>query len=409
LLALAFKLEDGRFGQLTYTRIYQGTIRRGDMVYNIRNDKRFKIPRLVRMHSNEMEEVNEASAGDVIGIFGVECASMDSFTDGSIKCAMTSMFIPEPVISLSIKPKSTNAFSTFSKALQKFSREDPTFQISQDNDTHETIISGMGELHLEIYIERMNREFGVECIVGPPKVNYRETIQQRATFNYLHKKQSGGQGQFGRVIGYVEPLAEDELNDKTKVSQKKSFEFVNALVGTNIPPEFISSCQKGATEAIEKGVIAGNIMHGVRVVLEDGQTHPVDSSDIAFRLAMSYGVKEGLRDAKPVILEPVMNVEISAPAQFQGEIVAGLNRRLGVITSNDNSEDGAFVTITADVPLAQMFGYSTDLRSITQGKGEFTMEYKTHCPVLRDVQDRLEKEYKAELAAKYKKFFFEEF
>lgn len=392
LVALAFKLEESRFGQLTYIRIYQGTMKKGMNVINVSNGKKSKIPRLVRMHSNEMEDVDSASAGDVVAVFGIECASMDSFTDGTVNMSMMSMFVPNPVMSLAVRPKDMQQSSNFSKAISKFTREDPTLKVAVDGKTGETIMSGMGELHLEIYIERLKREFKVECISGNPSVKYRETICAKSTFNYLHKKQSGGSGQYAKVIGFIEPLDEEK--------QKKGidFEFANHVVGTNIPPEFIPSCEKGARGACEKGALAGFPLSGVRVVVTDGQAHAVDSNDMAFQLAMQYGIRQAVKNAKPVVLEPIMKLEVVSPVEFQGTIIGGLNKRGGLIMASDISEDGSQVSIIADVPLVQMFGYSTDLRSSTQGKGEFTMEYKEHMPVSKDRQEDLIKKHLEKLA-----------
>ena len=272
LVALAFKLEESRFGQLTYIRVYQGTLKKGMNVVNMSNGKKVKIPRLVRMHSNEMQDVDSASAGDVVAVFGVDCSSMDTFTDGQVEYSMVSMFVPKPVMSLSVKPKDSQMANNFSKAIGKFTREDPTLRISVDPKTKETIMSGMGELHLEIYVERMKREYNVECVTGNPSVNYKETVGAKAQFNYLHKKQSGGSGQYAKVIGFIEPLDEDEV--------KKGLEFVfeNQVIGTNIPPEFIPSCEKGAKAACEKGVLAGYPLTGVRVVITDGQVRRTSRS-----------------------------------------------------------------------------------------------------------------------------------
>jgi elongation factor G len=395
LIALAFKLEESRFGQLTYIRIYQGSLKKGQYIFNMSNRKKVKVPRIVRMHSDEMEEIEEAGAGDVVAIFGVECASMDSFTDGTVDAALTSMFVPQPVMSIAVHPKDQAMADKFAKALSKFSREDPTLRISVDTKTKDTILSGMGELHLEIYVERLKREYNVECILGNPSVNYKETVTRKAEFNYLHKKQSGGSGQFARVIGYVEPIPEE------RVKTGAVFEFANYVIGTNIPPEFIPSCEKGAKEASEKGPLTGNSLHGVRVVLTDGQAHAVDSNDISFRLATINGVRQGMQAAQAVILEPIMSLVVTTPQEFQGSIIAGLNKRMGLIQGSDTSDDGSVCVIKADVPLAQMFGYSTDLRSSTQGKAEFTMEYKEHLPSTREEQQRLIKAYKDALAAEH--------
>ena len=389
LVALAFKLEESRFGQLTYIRVYQGTLKKGNYATNMSTGKKIKVPRLVRMHSNEMQDVDSAGAGDVVAVFGVECSSMDTFTDGTVHYSMVSMFVPKPVMSLAIKPKDNNKAANFSKAIGKFTREDPTLRVSVDDKTSETIMSGMGELHLEIYVERMKREYNVECITGSPSVNYKETVGKRGTFNYLHKKQSGGSGQYARVIGFVEPLDEETLKKGI------DFEFENQIIGTSIPPEYIASCEKGAKNACSKGVLAGYPLSGVRVVINDGAAHAVDSNDISFQLAMLYGIKQAVSAGKPQILEPVMNLEVVAPSEFQGTVIGGLNKRGGLILDTNLNEDGSSVNIRADCPLSEMFGYSTDLRSSTQGKGEFSMEYKSHQPVSKDTQETLIKEYVA--------------
>ncbi len=396
LLALAFKLEESRFGQLTYVRIYQGTLKKGDYIQNVRTRSRTKVPRVVRMHADDMEEIDEASAGDVVAIFGVECASMDSFVSGekrgeSSRLAMASMYVPRPVISLAVAPKKgapPNIVDQFGNALQRFTREDPTLRVHVDNESKQTIISGMGELHLDVYVERMRREYKVEVDVGEPQVNYREAITRKATFDYLHKKQTGGSGQYAKIIGYIEPTEEDD------------FEFINECVGTNVPSEFIPSVEKGCRDAIAKGDLVGFPVEGLRVVLQDGAAHAVDSSDQAFRAAALYAVKKAISEAGAKVLEPVMALEVSAPTEFQGDIMGSINQRRGMITNN--STDGAQSVINADVPLAQLFGYSTDIRSQTQGKGEFTMEYKTHTSVMPDQQAELVKEFQARRAEESK-------
>lgn len=382
LVALAFKLEESRFGQLTYMRVYQGTIKKGMQAFNVTTGKKVKFPRLVKMHSNEMMDVDSAGAGDVVVVFGLECSSMDSFTDGS-KLSLKSMFVPKPVMSLSIRPKETTKQAVFGKAIGKFTREDPTLKVHMDEKTQETILSGMGELHLEIYIERLKREYNCECVTGAPTVNYKETITEKAEFNYLHKKQTGGSGQYARVIGYIEPLTDEEMASGT------DFEFVNECTGTNIPSEYYPSCEKGAIKASQKGVLAGFQLTGMRVVLTDGQAHDVDSSDMAFQTAMRFGIRAGVTKAHGQILEPVMALEVSTPSEFQGTVVGGINKRNGVITSSEMNEDGSQLQVDADVPLSVLFGYSTDLRSSTQGKGEFSMEYKTHQPVSGQLQKEL--------------------
>ena len=387
LVALAFKLEESRFGQLTYIRVYQGTLKKGQYATNMTTGKKVKVPRLVRMHSNEMQDVETAGAGDVVAVFGVECSSMDTFTDGTVQYSMVSMFVPKPVMSLAIKPKDNAKAANFSKAIGKFTREDPTLRVSIDDKTKETIMSGMGELHLEIYVERMRREYGVDTVTGSPSVNYKETVAKRGIFSYLHKKQSGGSGQYAKVVGFVEPLDEETLKKGV------DFEFENQIIGTSIPPEYIASCEKGAKAACAKGVLAGYPLSGVRVVINDGAAHAVDSNDISFQLAMMYGIRQAVTIGKPQILEPVMNLEVVAPSEFQGQVIGGLNKRGGLIMATDLNEDGSQVNIRADVPLSEMFGYSTDLRSGTQGKGEFSMEYKSHQPVSKASQEELVKAY----------------
>ena len=382
LIMLAFKLEDGRYGQLTYVRTYQGKLNKGDTVYNRRTGKKVKIGRLCRMHSDEMEEIDSCGAGDIVALFGVDCASGDTFTSEGINCSMSSMHIPEPVISLAVIPADNKAQVNMSKALNRFTKEDPTFRTFVDHETGETIVSGMGELHLEVYIERMKREYNAEVEVGQPQVAYRETVTQRAEFDYTHKKQTGGSGQFARVAGYLEPLEEGE------------YEFVDNIVGGVIPREFISSCDKGFQKSLKKGNLCGAAITGVRCVINDGAFHAVDSSDVAFQLASIGAFKEGYMKAKPVILEPIMKVSIEGPSEFQGAVMGSINQRRGMIIGSN--EEGLYSVIEAEVPLSEMFGYSTTLRSLTQGKAEFTMEFATFKPVPKGVSDELIKAYEEE-------------
>ena len=382
LIMLAFKLEDGRYGQLTYTRTYQGQLAKGDTVYNSRTGKKTKIGRLCRMHSNEMEEIDACGSGDIVALFGVDCASGDTFTSEDISCSMTSMHIPEPVISLAVIPKDNKAQINMSKALNRFTKEDPTFKTYVDHETGETIISGMGELHLEVYVERMKREYNALVEVGAPQVAYRETISQRAEFNYTHKKQTGGSGQYGRVAGYMEPMDEGD------------YEFVDKIVGGVIPREFIGSCDKGFHKSLEKGSLCGATITGVRCVINDGAYHAVDSSDIAFQLASIGAFKEGYLKAKPIILEPIMKVAVEGPTEFQGSIMGSINQRRGMIIGTN--EEGTYSVVEAEVPLSEMFGYSTTLRSLTQGKAEFTMEFASFKPVPKGVSEQLIKAYNDE-------------
>jgi elongation factor G len=380
LTSLAFKLEDGRYGQLTYIRIYQG--KKGDTIINSRDGKKVKVGRLVRMHSDEMEEIEEAAAGDIVALFGIDCASGDTFTSQDISVSMSSMHVPEPVISLAILPVDNKAQVNMSKALNRFTKEDPTFKTFVDHETNETIISGMGELHLEVYIERMKREYQAEVQVGQPQVAYRETITQRAEFNYIHKKQTGGSGQFGRVGGFMEPMEEGE------------YEFEDKIVGGSIPREFISSCDKGFRKSLEKGSLAGSPITGVRVTINDGASHAVDSSDVAFQLAAIGAFKEGYQKAKPVILEPIMKVAVEGPSEFQGAVMGSLNQRRGIIIGT--VEEANYTSVESEVPLSEMFGYSTVLRSLTQGKAEFTMEFANYKQVPKSVSEEIIKKSQEE-------------
>ena len=387
-VGLAFKLEDGRYGQLTYMRVYQGKVSKGDFIINQANQRKVKVPRIVRMHSNEMNDINEGQAGDIIALFGVECASGDTFTDGTVQYTMTSMHVPDAVISLAVSPKERSATANFSKALNRFTKEDPTFRVHRDEESAQTIISGMGELHLEIYIERMRREYNCEVIAGKPQVAYRETISQKGEFAYTHKKQTGGSGQFARVCGYLEPLPSDAV---------QQYEFVDDIVGGSIPREFIPACDKGFQEAVKKGSLIGFPVVGVRVVINDGAFHAVDSSEMAFKTAAIMGFREGYAAAKPIILEPMMKVEVQAPEEFQGSVVGQLNQRRGTILSTENRE--GYLIAVAEVPLNTMFGYSTDLRSATQGKGEYTMEFAKYSPVPKNEAEALMAQYREKLAA----------
>lgn len=388
VVALAFKLEDGKYGQLTYVRVYQGTIKKGDELYNTRIRKKFKIGRLIRMNSAEMEDINEAPAGDIIALFGVDCASGDTFCGGNLNYAMSSMYVPDPVISLSITPKDKASSDQMAKALNRFVKEDPTFRSYVDPESNQTIIQGMGELHLDVYIERMRREYKCDVETGMPQVAYREAITQRADFNYTHKKQTGGAGQYGRVAGFIEPITEGD------------YVFVNNIKGGSIPTEYIPSCDKGFKEAVKRGTLIGFPIVGVQVTINDGQYHPVDSSDMAFQAAAIGAFREAYPKAKPTILEPIMQVSIEGPQEFQGNIFGLINQRRGIIVSS--TEDGTFTRVDSEVPLSEMFGFSTILRSSTQGKAEYSMEFKKYGKAPQSVCDELIKEYEAKRHAEQK-------
>ncbi|MCC6213986.1 MAG: elongation factor G [Polyangiaceae bacterium] len=386
-VGLAFKLQQDKYGQLTYFRVYQGKVSAGDTIFNVSNEMRkVRVPRMFRMHSDDREEVETAAAGDIVAFYGVEASSGETFTDGKVKITLTSMHVPAAVISLAVAPKDRNAEANFSKALNRFTKEDPTFRVHQDEESQQTIISGMGELHLDIYMERMRREYNCDVVAGKPQVAYRETITQRGDLSYTHKKQTGGSGQFARINGFVEPLPQDAV---------ETYEFVDEIVGGAIPREFIPACDKGFREAIKKGSLIGFPVVGVRCTINDGLAHAVDSSEAAFKTAALMGFREAYAAAKPLILEPIMKVEIEAPSEFQGSVVGQVNQRRGLILETVSDEN---VTVTAEVPLNTMFGYSTDLRSATQGKGNFTMEFARYAPVPKQEQDEMIKAYREKLA-----------
>ncbi|MGD8541019.1 MAG: elongation factor G [Desulfobacteraceae bacterium] len=377
VVALAFKLEDGQYGQLTYIRVYQGTLAKGASVVNARSGKKLKIGRLVRMHANQMEDIETIPAGYIGALFGVDCASGDTFSAPGLNLSMTSMFVPNPVISLAIVPKDNKSQINMSKALNRFSKEDPTFRAFVDEETNETIIEGMGELHLDVYVERMRREYKAEVSTGQPRVAYRETITRRADFNYTHKKQTGGSGQYGRIAGHMEPCAEED------------FVFENMVTGGAIPTQFIPACEKGFRGCMAKGPKMEFPVTGVKVVINDGASHSVDSSEMAFQAAARGAFREAYAKAQPVILEPIMKVVVESPTEFQGSVMGSLNQRRGMIVGAQ--DEGPMCVIEAQVPLSEMFGYSTVLRSSTQGKAQFTMEFSTYRQVPQSITEELVK------------------
>jgi len=381
--ALAFKLEDGRYGQLTYLRVYRGSLKKGDTLINARSRQKVKVGRLVRMHSDEMEDIDQATAGDIVALFGVDCYSGDTFTDGEA-IAMTSIHVPAPVISLTVKPRTSAAQNNLTKALQRFSKEDPTFRVAADPETGETVVSGMGELHLDVYIERMKREYNAEVDVSPPRVAYRETLTQKAEFNYIHKKQTGGSGQYGKVVGWVEPLDEGE------------YEFVDKIKGGAIPREFIKSVDKGFRSMLAKGRLIGAPVLGISFTVNDGNSHAVDSSDVAFQEAARGAFRSVYEKARPAVLEPLMKVTLEGPAEFNGPMVATLMQRRGMILGS--TEMDGFCQVDAEVPLSEMFGYATTLRSSTQGKAEFTMEFARYAQAPVSITEELVKKYQEERA-----------
>ncbi|MCP4161749.1 MAG: elongation factor G, partial [Deltaproteobacteria bacterium] len=378
LVALAFKLEDGNYGQLTYIRVYQGSLKKGDTVKNMRDGRKIKVGRLARMHSADMEDIDEIPAGSIGALFGVDCASGDTFSHPDMNLTMTSIFVPDAVISLSINPIDNKSQINMSKALGRFTREDPTFRTYVDEETNETIIAGMGELHLEVYVERMLREYSAEVEVGKPRVAYRETITRMAEFDYTHKKQTGGAGQFGKIVGFMEP------------DESIEFEFTNNIVGGKIPTNYIPACEKGFASCMAKGPKLEFPVTGIKVTINDGSYHAVDSSDKAFMAAARGAFKQAYEKAKPVIHEPIMKVVIETPNEFQGPCMGLINQRRGIIQGSQ--DEGVMSVIESQVPLSEMFGFSTVLRSSTQGKAQFTMEFDLYKVVPKSVSEDIIKE-----------------
>ncbi len=380
LVCMAFKITDEQFGQLTYTRIYQGVLEKGTTIYNSRTGKKLRVGRLVRMHANDRENIDKAEAGDIIAMIGVDCASGDTFCEESINVSLEKIFVPIPVISLAVTCTDAAATTRFSKALSRFIKEDPTFHVKTAEESGETIISGMGELHLEIYIERMQREYKVPVEVGAPQVNYREAITRQSKFDYTHKKQTGGSGQYACVIGSIEPLEYETEGSPT-------FEFNNKVKGGNIPSEFINACEMGFKDVMNKGPLGAFPMVGIKINLNDGKYHDVDSSDMAFRICSRQAMKQAIAQAGPQLLEPMMKVEVETPAEFQGAVIGDLSSRRGIIAGSEVRED--MTVINASVPLSEMFGYSTSLRSATQGKATFSMEFESYAACPRNVQEEV--------------------
>jgi elongation factor G len=385
-VAMAFKLVDDSFGQLTFMRLYQGTVKKGDMHYNQRTGQKQRFSRIVKMHADKREEIDTATAGDIVAVMGIDCASGDTFAAQPKYCVLESMFIAEPVIKMAINPLARDGADKMGKALHRFRREDPTFRVATDEETGETVIAGMGELHLDIYVERIRREYGVAVEVGAPKVSYREAPTKAAEFNFKHKKQTGGSGQYAHIVGKLECLPENA---------PETFEFEETVGGGRIPKEYIPSVEKGFREALGKGPVAEFPIVGIKATLEDGSYHEVDSSDMAFQICARNCFRETFLKTKPVLLEPVMKVEIEVPAQYQGPVAGELTSRRGLIVSTESK--GAFATIEGEVPLAETFGYSTDLRSMTQGQGTFTMEFARYRRVPTNIQEEIIAEKKKQL------------
>lgn len=394
LVCMAFKITDEQFGQLTYTRVYQGVLRKGDTIFNTRTKKKVRVGRIVRMNSNDRENIDAAGAGDIIAMVGVDCASGDTFVgdEKNMNLSCEGMHVPIPVIELSIKAKDKDQQAKMSKGLQRFLKEDPTFHVFTDEESGETRIAGMGELHLEIYVERLRREYKADVEVGAPQVNYRETIRQEAPFDYTHKKQTGGSGQFGQVVGRILPLAEEN-----KEKEEQNFKFNNQIKGGSIPTEFIGACEKGFEDVMDKGPLAAFPLIDVEVYLVDGKSHDVDSSDMAFRIAARQAMREAVKAANPVLLEPLMKVEVETPDEYQGFVIGDLSSRRGIIQGSETNDQNDTI-VNAFVPLSEMFGYSTDLRSGTAGKASYTMEFARYAECPSNIQEKVMKEREEKLA-----------
>ncbi|WP_289242591.1 elongation factor G [uncultured Campylobacter sp.] len=375
---LAFKIMTDPFvGQLTFVRVYRGQLESGSYAYNSTKDKKERIGRLLKMHSNKREEIKVLYAGEIGAVVGLkDTLTGDTLASEKDKVILERMDFPEPVISVAVEPKTKADQEKMGIALGKLAQEDPSFRVSTDEESGQTIIAGMGELHLEIIVDRMLREFKVEAEVGQPQVAYRETIKKAVEQEYKYAKQSGGRGQYGHVYLRLEPL-----------EPGSGFEFVNDIKGGVVPKEYIPAVEKGCNEALQSGVLAGYPVEDVKVTLFDGSYHEVDSSEMAFKLAASMGFKEGAKKAGAVILEPMMKVEVETPEEYMGDVIGDLNRRRGQINSMD--ERGGNKIVTAFCPLAEMFGYSTDLRSQTQGRASYSMEFDHYEEVPKNVSDEI--------------------
>ena len=378
---LAFKIMTDPFvGQLTFVRVYRGCLESGSYVYNSVKGKKERIGRLLRMHSNKREEVKEIHAGEIGAVVGLkDTFTGDTLTGEKDHVILEKMDFPDPVISVAVEPKTKADQEKMGIALQKLAQEDPSFKVSTDEESGQTIISGMGELHLEIIVDRMLREFKVEAEVGKPQVAYRETIKNSVEQEYKYAKQSGGRGQYGHVFLRIEP-----------VEAGSGFVFVNDIKGGVVPKEYIPAVEKGCQEALQNGVLAGYPVEDIKITLFDGSFHEVESSEMAFKLAASMCFKEGARKASPAILEPMMKVEVETPEEYMGDVIGDLNKRRGQINSMDERSGNKI--ITAFCPLAEMFGYSTDLRSQTQGRATYSMEFDHYEEVPRNVSEEIIKQ-----------------
>ena len=386
-VGMAFKIVDDAFGQLTFIRIYSGKILKGATYVNQRTGHKERFSRILRMHADKREEIDEALAGDIVAVMGIDCNSGDTYAPKSGICTLESMFVPDPVISIAITPRKRVDVDRLGKALMRFRREDPTFRVFSDEETGEMLISGMGELHLEVYLERIRREYKVELDASPPKVSYRESPTVTAEFNYKHRKQTGGSGQYAHIVGRLVVLP---------IDAEDAFTFEENIVGGRIPKQYIPAVEKGFRRCLLKGPVAEYPVVRLGTVLEDGSYHEVDSSDRAFQLCAEACFRETFRKTKPVLLEPIMKVEIECPETQQGPIAGDITSRRGVIMTT-GLRDG-ISHMTAEIPLAELFGYATDLRSLTQGQGTFTMELHAHRRVPASIHEAVVTERRKQLA-----------
>ena len=386
-VAMAFKIVDDAFGSMTYMRVYQGAIEKGAMYFNQRSGDKERIGRILRMHADKREDIDRAVAGDIVAVIGLNSASGDTYASEKNYCTLESMYVPEPVIQIAIRAKQTKDADRLAKALYRFRREDPTLNISTDQESGETLMAGMGELHLDVYVERIRREYNVDVETGAPKVNYREAPTKEIAYDVRHKKQSGGSGQFAHIAGIMSPIPEDDESGET-------FIFENKVVGGVVPQQYIPAVEKGFRAALEKGPVAGFPVVNLKVLLNDGSYHTVDSSDMAFRIVAQTTLREKFPQMKPTILEPVMKIDIECPSNFQGGVVGDLNKRRGLITVTETI--GPTTRIEGEIPLAETFGYATNIRSMTQGQGTFSMEFLKYKRVPTAIQEEIIRERKGQ-------------
>ncbi len=383
LVAMAFKIVEDPYGTLTFMRIYQGKLVKGGTYFNQRTGKKERVSRVFRMHADQRVELDEAGAGDIVAVIGIDCSSGETFCEEANYCTLESIFVPEPVIQVAIKPLETKDADRLSKALYRFRKEDPTLVVKTDAESGETLIAGMGELHLDVYVERIRREYKVEVETSAPKVNYREAPTESVKFDTKHKKQSGGSGQFAHICGVMSPIPEEEETNEP-------FIFEEQITGGVIPSNYLPAVEKGFRSSLEKGPVAGFPVVSLKILVNDGSYHAVDSSDLAFRICAATALRENFPRTKPAILEPIMKIEIECPENFQGAVVGDLASRRGIITSTETS--GNSCRLLGEVPLAETFGYSSVLRGMTQGQGVFSMEFLKYKRVPTAIQETIVRE-----------------